>query len=81
MFRHRSYLGWITDLATRPHPTAPWPSIELDEELLADYTATFTTMQQLGMNEIVIWGLFVDRHWPTDMAAAVDAERGKRSAT
>ena len=81
MFRHRSYLGWITDLATRPHPTTQWPAIDVDEALLTDYALTFATMRRLGMNEIVIWGLFVARHWPIDVETAVDDERAQKVRT
>src|SRR3990172_12802011 len=55
-FIHRGYLGWITDLATQPDPTAAWPSMRLDEGLLRDYRKTFEVMSRLRMNEIVVWG-------------------------
>jgi hypothetical protein len=75
VFDHRSYLGWISDVATNPQPAARWPSIALDDALLADYETTFATMRRLDMNEIVIWGLFVDRYWPPTVKTAVDDER------
>jgi hypothetical protein len=78
MFEHRSYLGWITDLASRPHPTTPWPAINLEEWLLEDYAQTFATMQRIGLNEIVIWGLFVAGAWPTAVETAVDEGRAQR---
>ena len=43
-----------------------WPSMRLDEKLLEDYRQTFALMQQLGFNEISIWGLYVSRDWPLD---------------
>lgn len=39
-FRHRGYLGWITDSATEPDSTAAWPSMPLDDRLLGDYRRT-----------------------------------------
>lgn len=78
MFEHRSYLGWITDLATTPHPNTPWPAITLNEQILADYAATFATMRAAGLNEIVVWGLFVAGAWPVAVEAAVDPVRADR---
>jgi hypothetical protein len=75
-FRHRGYLGWITDLATEPDPTAAWPSMRLDERLLEDYRQTFDLMEHLGFNEISIWGLYVSRSWPVDITSTVDPKRG-----
>jgi hypothetical protein len=75
-FRHRGYLGWITDLATEPDPAAAWPSMRLDERLLEDYRRTFDLMKRLGFNEISIWGLYVSRAWPTDIRSAVAPARG-----
>ena len=40
-FRHRGYLGWIVDIDPRSEPAAPWPSIRLDEPLLAEYRRRF----------------------------------------
>jgi hypothetical protein len=75
-FRHRGYLGWITDLATEPDATAPWPSMRLDERLLEDYRRTFDLMKHLDFNEISIWGLYVSRSWPVNITSAVDPKRG-----
>jgi hypothetical protein len=77
-YRYRGYLGWITDLASRPDPDAQWPSMRLDESLLADYRQTFRLMRALGYNEIVVWGLYVSRNWPVDLRKAVTSERGRR---
>ncbi len=74
-FRERGYLGWITDIDTRPEPTAPWPSIRLDENLLNQYRATFPLMRRLGFNKAVVWGVYVGRFWPVDIPKAVDAQR------
>ncbi|HKW97529.1 MAG TPA: hypothetical protein VJN43_07330 [Bryobacteraceae bacterium] len=75
-FLHRAYLGWITDLDSRPDTHAPWPSMRLDLPLLEDYRRTFALMKRLGYNAIVIWGFYVSRSWPADIASAVPAKRG-----
>jgi hypothetical protein len=75
-FRHRGYLGWITDLASAPDTNAAWPSMRLDGSLLEDYRATFQAMHRMGFNEISIWGLYVSRSWPVDIQSAVTRERG-----
>jgi hypothetical protein len=76
-FRYRGYLGWITDLATFADANAEWPSMRLDEPLLKDYRYTFGLMKQLGFEDLCIWGLYVSRAWPVDIAQAVTPERGK----
>lgn len=76
-FVHRAYNGWITDLASLPDPRAEWPSMRLDEPLLADYRETFALMKRLGFNEIVIWGLYVSNNWPLELKSAVTMERGR----
>ena len=80
-FRHRGYLGWITDLASRPETGAAWPSTRLDDGLIEDYRRTFALMQRLGFNEISIWGLFVARTWPVEVESAVTPEREKLITT
>ena len=77
-FRHRGYLGWITDFATHPDRTAMWPSMELDDDLLADYRRKFELMKRLGYNEMSVWGLYVSRAWPVDIESSVTAERGEK---
>jgi hypothetical protein len=75
MFVHRGYLGWITDLISVPRPYDAWPSIAIDQALLDDYAATFAMMRQIGLNEMSVWGLFVAREWPLDVAASINGER------
>ncbi len=75
MFTYRGYLGWITDVATAPHPAGAWPVTEIDEELLADYEATFAMMREVGLDLAVIWGLVVGRNWPLDVESGVDERR------
>jgi hypothetical protein len=76
-YRHRAYLGWITDLDSRPDTRAPWPSMRLDAPLLEDYRRTFVLMQRLRYNAIVIWGLNVSRSWPPDISSSVPAARAE----
>ena len=75
-FNHRGYLGWITDLASDPDRSAAWPSMRLDAQLLKDYQESFAAMRRLGFNEISVWGLYVSRSWPVDIASSVSRERG-----
>lgn len=75
-FRHRGYLGWITDLASAPDPKADWPSMKLDQALLNDYHESFDIMRAVGFNEITVWGFYVSRAWPLDIATSVTRERG-----
>ena len=77
-FEHRSYLGWIRDLATEPRPDARWPAIDIDAALMADYDQTFAWMRASGFNEIVLWGLFTDRNWEPDIETTADAARVAR---
>ncbi len=75
-FRHRTYLGWVTDLDSRPDAHAAWPSMRLDPALLADYRRTFAAMKRLGYSAIVVWGFYVSRSWPLDIRSTVPSERG-----
>ena len=77
IFRHRGYLGWITDLASEPDTHAQWPSMRLDERLLNDYRQSFDLIAKLGFNEISIWGLYVSSAWPVDIKSCVTPERGR----
>lgn len=76
-FRHRGYLGWITDLASRGEPNVAWPSMRLDEDLLADYADSLDALARVGFNEIVVWGFYVSGAWPVDVESAVSPERGR----
>jgi hypothetical protein len=75
-FRHRAYLGWITDLDSRPDVHAAWPSMHLDPPLLEEYRRTFRAMKRLGYDAIVIWGFYVSRSWPLNIPRSVPADRG-----
>jgi hypothetical protein len=75
MYTYRGYLGWITDLASQPHPTGAWPVTEIDEALLADYEASFAMQAAVGLDISSIWGLAVGRSWPLAIEESVDAAR------
>src|ERR1051326_5892995 len=77
-FQYRGYLGWITDLATFADTYAEWPSMRIDEPLLKDYRETFQLMKTLGFQDLCIWGLYVSRAWPVDIASAVTPERARQ---
>ena len=76
-FQFRGYLGWITDLATRADTNAAWPSMRLDDALLRDYRETFQLMREWELQDLCVWGLYVSRAWPVDLASAVDPARGR----
>jgi len=50
--------------------------MRLDAPLIEDYRGTFALMKRLRYNAIVVWGFYVSRSWPTDIATAVPPERG-----
>ena len=76
-FRHRGYLGWITDLAHAEDTGAAWPSMRLDERLLQDYRETFAMMREVGFQDLCVWGLYVSRSWPVNIQSAVQPKRAK----
>ena len=76
-FTHRAYLGWITDLATEPDAHAAWPSMRLGESLQRDYRETFELMQQLGLQDLCVWGLYASRAWPIDLQSCITPERAR----
>ena len=77
-FTHRGYLGWITDLATQPHPHQAWPVIAIDDSLLHDYDQTFRVMHEIGLNELSLWGLFVARSWPVNIEQTLTETRKRQ---
>jgi hypothetical protein len=78
-FSHRVLIGWISEFANRMLP-GQWPQIPLDDETLADFDQYFDLCTQCGYGEVVIWGFFVDRRWPVDIASSVSADRRSRIA-
>ncbi len=81
MYTYRGYLGWITDIATRPHPHGAWPVTEIDDQLLADYDASFAMQQAVGLDISSIWGLAVGRAWPLDIESCLDQRRADQVRT
>ncbi len=78
-FQHRALLGWISEFIRRPLPGV-WPQIPLDDETLADLDACFRLCRETGYNTVILWGLFVDRCWPLDIASCMDTDRKARVA-
>lgn len=76
-FTHRVLTGWISEYACRPLP-GPWPQIPLDDETLGDFDRYFELCRDSGYNEVVVWGPFVDRCWPVELASCVDGDRRER---
>ncbi len=75
-FVHRAYLGWIRDFSSTPRPNDEWPSLLIDDGLMADYTALAAFMQQNNLNELSVWGFFTSRNWSTDVENTIDTNRG-----
>jgi hypothetical protein len=75
-YRHRGYLGWITDLATQPDPFTAWPSLHVDDALLDDYKRSCALLRRLEFNEISLWGIYVAREWPSNVESSLSPERG-----
>ena len=67
-FQHRAYYGWITDLASEGRPNDPWPSTRIDTKLLSDYDESLKFMHEIGLNELTVWGFFISREWPLELA-------------
>ncbi len=72
---HRGYLGWIRDLASEPRPTDTWPSIVIDDQLLADYVTAAKTLTKDGLNEFQVWGLAAANSYSVDVEQTADATR------
>lgn len=80
VFTHRTYLGWITDLATHPDPNALWPSMRRDADLLADYDRALDTIQELEFDALCVWGLAASRDWPLDLAESLTPDKREFAA-
>jgi hypothetical protein len=74
VIEYRAQVAWITDVGSRPS-YGVWPGMRLDERMLADYEAAFARQASLGLDHIIIWGIFVSRDWPVDLAHAASPER------
>jgi hypothetical protein len=71
---YRAQVAWISDVGSRPS-YGPWPAMRLDEAMLADYERAFALQARWGLDHIIIWGIFVSREWPVDMARPVPPAR------
>lgn len=76
-FDYRSLVGWISEFSSRPLHE-PWPVIKLDDRIMADFSEFFNLCKHVGFNYMVIWGLFVSRHWPVPLENAIDYQRRKQ---
>ena len=76
-FQHRSLVGWISEFSSRPMHE-PWPVITLDDQMMSDFVEIFDLCKQVGFDEMVIWGLFVERRWPVPVELAIDEKRRKQ---
>lgn len=76
-FDYRSLVGWISEFSSRPLHE-PWPVIKLDDQIMADFNDFFDLCRNVGFNYMVIWGLFVSRHWPVPLENAVDDKRRRQ---
>jgi hypothetical protein len=74
MIDYRTQVAWITDVGSRPS-YGVWPAMRLDDRMLADYESAFALQSRLGLDHIIIWGIFVSRDWPIDLARAVSPAR------
>ena len=45
---------------------------------MADLSDVFALAAESGYTDIVLWGLFVDHHWPLDIVSCCDADRRAR---
>ncbi len=75
-FDYRITCGWLRDLASEPTPHDTWPCIRWDDQLAADQARFLDAQAEYGITINSVWGLFVDRAWPTDLKQA--AARGDR---
>ncbi len=80
-FRYRVTCGWIRDLASEPTPTDPWPCIRWDDHLSADQIHFLDVQAELGVTHNLVWGLFIDRSWPTRFEHVISQERADRLHT
>lgn len=73
-FTHRTVSGWISDFSSVPR-WEPWPSITLDQRLLADLAQAFNEAHTAGYDAVILWGLLCGRSWSSYLPDTVSAER------
>src|SRR5450759_4712438 len=79
-FRYRVTDGWLRDLAAEPTPTESWPCTRWDDGVSRDQLRFLEVQAELGVDCNVVWGLFVDRHWPVPFEDVITGERADRLA-
>lgn len=72
---YKMLLTWINDISTVPRRGKRWPIIDIDDSLMNDYRVLFSVMKDWGYDAIIIWGLFVNHAWETDIPASVTSGR------
>ncbi len=77
-FDYRITCGWLRDLASEPTPNDTWPCIRWDDQLAADQQRMLDAQAQYDITINSVWGLFVDRAWPTTLAEAAPPQRAQR---
>lgn len=77
-FRHRITCGWLRDCASEPTPNTMWPSLLWDEQMTKDQVRMLDAQKDTGVEINSVWGLFVGREWPSDLASCVDAKRAEQ---
>jgi hypothetical protein len=76
-FEHRLISGWISDYSSIPR-WEPWPSITLDQQLIADLHQAMDRAQTAGYTGMILWGLLAGRSWNPYLPDTVDAERKRQ---
>jgi len=76
-FQYRVTSGWIRDLASQPTPTDTWPCIRWDDQLVEDQERFLDAQAELGVEYNSVWGLFVDREWPSPLTNVIDDHRAE----
>lgn len=77
-FDYRITCGWLRDLASEPTPHDTWPCIRWDDQLVEDQRRILDAQVEYDIPINSVWGLFVDRAWPIDLAQAAPPDRAER---
>ncbi len=67
--------GWIRSVSRVPSPDEPWPTVQVDDELLEDHIRMLDAQKQTGVTYNRPWGLFIGRRWPVPFENVVTPQR------